>query len=195
MDSWIVTLSLVVILLTALYHYIRYKQRFFERLGIPHLKPTFLVGNQGAVILRKRSIFEQVRWLYDQVQNVRYVGFYDFMTPTIIIKDPELLRELTIKHFDNFTDHADFALDIDPLFSKNLFQLHGQKWREYRTMLSPSFTAAKLKGMFNLINKCALDFNEYLSNLNKEAGAGPIDTKDLFTRYTNDVIASAAFGK
>lgn len=59
-------------------------------------------------------------------------------------------------------------------------------------MLSPSFTASKLKGMFNLINQCALDLKEFLLKGHKESEA--VDMKDLFTRYTNDVIASAAFG-
>lgn len=59
-------------------------------------------------------------------------------------------------------------------------------------MLSPSFTASKLKGMFNLINRCALDLKEFLLQGRKNSEA--VDMKDLFTRYTNDVIASAAFG-
>lgn len=193
-SEWIVTLSLVVTVLVAIYQYIRYKQSYFERVQVPHLKPTFIVGNQGAMLTKKRSFLDQVRWLYDQVPpDYKYYGFYDFTTPTIMLKDPDLIKDITVKYFDNCTDHTAFTIDeLDPLFSKNLFALRGQKWREFRAMLSPSFTASKLKGMFNLINKCALDFKEYLRKENNESV--PIDTKDLFTRYTNDVIATAAFG-
>lgn len=192
-SPWAVTFSLVVVVLAAIYKFITHKQSYFEKLGIPHLKPYFLIGNQDGVVFKKRSFLHHVRWLYEQLPEAKYHGFYDFITPTIIIKDPELIKEVTVKHFDNFTDHSAFVLDdLDPLFSKNLFGLRGQKWREYRAMLSPSFTSTKLKGMFNLINKCALDLKEFLLLNNK--GSEDTDTKDLFSRYTNDVIASAAFG-
>lgn len=124
--------------------------------------------------------------------GAKYYGTYEFITPQIFVRDLELIKDITVKNFENFTDHFGVSSDFDPLFSKNLFALRGQTWREYRAVLSPSFTGTKLKGMFILINNCALSLKEFL--LNETKRGVPIDTKDLFARYTNDVIASAAFG-
>ena len=68
--------------------------------------------------------------------------------------------------------------------------MHGDRWREARNLLSPAFTSSKMKIMFDLMTPCADNVIAHLrANTGKE-----IFTKDLFTRYTNDVIASCAFG-
>lgn len=61
-----------------------------------------------------------------------------------------------------------------------------------RPVLSPSFTSSKMKTIFVLMNKCAGDFVEYFKN--QEENIVEVETKDIFTRYGNDVIASVAFG-
>lgn len=133
MSGWTVTISLIVVALAAIYRFITYRQSFFERLGIPHVKPTFLVGNQGPVLFGIRSFMDQVKLIYNKIPEAKYFGFYMFLQPIIMMKDPEIIKEVTVKYFDNFTDHSSFAIDeLDPLFSRNLFGLRGQKWREYR---------------------------------------------------------------
>lgn len=68
----------------------------------------------------------------------------------------------------------------------------GDKWRNMRATLSPAFTGSKMRLMFNLINDESLQFVNYFREQNK-----PIverDMKDIFSRVTNDVLASCAFG-
>lgn len=48
--------------------------------------------------------------------------------PVLMIRDPELIRLITIKHFDYFSNHkVVITEDIDPLFGKNLLSLTGNK--------------------------------------------------------------------
>lgn len=55
----------------------------------------------------------------------RYVGFYQFTLPGLLIKDIDLLKQLAIKEFDSFTDHRQVLdYDVEPLF-KNLISLKG----------------------------------------------------------------------
>lgn len=192
--AWTVTLSLLAMVFVALYRYITHKQRHFERLGVPHLKPTFLFGSQLPVFLRQRSFIEHMRAMYNELPAAKYCGAYNCLGPMIILRDPELIKEITIKHFDHFTDHMSYLSDeLDPLFSKNLFFLRGNKWRDYRAVLSATFTGSKMKNTFNLINQCAINLREFLHR-ETQGGGVAIDTKDLFARYTTDVIASFAFG-
>lgn len=52
---------------------------------------------------------------------------YHFHYPILVIKDPELLKQVTIKDFDHFTDHITFLPpDSDSLFSKSLLGLQGE---------------------------------------------------------------------
>lgn len=46
--------------------------------------------------------------------------------PTLMIRDPELIKQITIKDFDHFIDHRVFVdAGTDPLMSGNLFSLKG----------------------------------------------------------------------
>lgn len=127
----------------------------------------------------------------------RFFGIFDFTRPVLIIRDPDIIKQITIKDFEHFLDHRPFIAQIqnEPLFGKSLIMLNGQRWRDMRSTLSPAFTGSKMRQMFQLVVECAEKDTEILL---KEAKASlePISTemKDLFTRFTSDVIATSAFG-
>lgn len=66
-----------------------------------------------------------------------------------------------------------------------------------RTAVSPSFTSSKMKMMFSLVQEYAGNFTRYFQeaiNSSDHKDTIEIEMKDIFTRYTNDVIATAGFG-
>ncbi|XP_043288012.1 cytochrome P450 9e2-like [Venturia canescens] len=189
MVFWALVLGGVAVALAA-YHYLVGVLKFFERRDVPHVEPRILVGNMGPVVMRQRSIAEQVKRIYDSHPEAKYVGFHDFTIPTIMLRDPEVIKFVTVKNFDNFVNHTALVDDrLDPFFGKNLFGLRDDSWRSMRSILSPSFTSSKIKGMFHLVSECGAKFANNLSSKSQE-----IELKDNFTRYTMDVIATAAFG-
>ncbi|XP_053996823.1 cytochrome P450 9e2-like [Hylaeus anthracinus] len=146
-----------------------------------------------------KSFFQQITFadlislIYNVQPDAKYVGFYDLTTPVIAIRDIELMKSITVKHFEHFQNHRNLQTDdAEPLFSKNLFALRDDRWREVRTLLSPAFTSSKMKAMFNLMNECANRYGDILCTLPE--GERTLELKDVFTRYTNDVIATCAFG-
>lgn len=59
---------------------------------------------------------------------IRYIGYFNFQRLNIVIKDPNLISEVTLKHFDNFADHFTFFdEECDPLFFYGIFQLKGNE--------------------------------------------------------------------
>ncbi|CAH1987058.1 unnamed protein product [Acanthoscelides obtectus] len=118
---------------------------------------------------------------------------YQMNIPTLIIRDLELIKQVCVKDFDHFVDHRSFIPDnCDPLWEKNLFALKGQRWKEMRPILSPSFTSSKMRAMFLLMSDCAERFSEFF--VKKDDDIVEMEMKDSFTRYCNDVIATCAFG-
>lgn len=114
-------------------------------------------------------------------------------TPLILLRDPELIKEICVKNFDNFVDRRSFMTEeMDPVYGRNVFSLKGDRWRKMRNTLSPAYTAAKMRIMFELVEKCARDFIQYFIDHPSEANS--VELSDAFTRYCNDVIATAAFG-
>lgn len=63
-----------------------------------------------------------------------------------------------------------------------------------RSTLSPAFTSSKMRTMHALINECAEKFSDYFVKECGKENVLSIEMKDAFTRYTNDVIATTAFG-
>ncbi|KAL0100763.1 hypothetical protein PUN28_019265 [Cardiocondyla obscurior] len=177
-----------------LYYFLFKDLNYFERHGVPHVKPFPLVGNMGPTILRRQSTIDFVKSMYDLYPDAKYIGVYDLNNnKTIMLRDPELIKSVTMKHFDMFMDRTSFVDEsVDPFFGKNLVVLRGERWREVRAILSPAFTSSKMKNMFKLMSDCGVDFSDYLAKLPPEKRT--LDVKDLFTRYTNDVIATCALG-
>lgn len=64
-----------------------------------------------------------------------------------------------------------------------------------RSTLSPAFTSSKMRTMFALIKECAENFTNYFQKkMQVKNEVIDVEMKDIFTRYTNDVIATTAFG-
>ncbi|XP_053996984.1 cytochrome P450 9e2-like [Hylaeus anthracinus] len=160
---------------------------------VPYIWSMPVFGTGWRVFSRLMSFPDYAKFIYHYYPNVKYVGIMDFATPTVVIRDPELIKEISVKSFEHFPDHLGFVSEeVDPIFGRNIFSLRGDRWRVMRNTLSPSFTTSKMKFMFSLVSKCSKEFVGYLYDHPEFSSS--METKDAFTRYTNDVIATAAFG-
>lgn len=121
--------------------------RYWKDHGIPSLKPWPYLGNLAKVAFRKRSIvhvtndaycaFPERRLVLEiicnrylnlllHILNSRYCGFYSFGTPTLMLRDPELIKRILVKEFEKFSDRRPILPeDTDPLWNKNLFAMRG----------------------------------------------------------------------
>ncbi|XP_011700273.1 PREDICTED: cytochrome P450 9e2-like [Wasmannia auropunctata] len=189
--------TLFLAILTAsvcLYYFILSKLSYFERLKIPHVRPIPLLGNMAPFIFRRVCFTELLQRTYNLFPDAKYFGFYEFTTPTYVIRDPDLISTIAIKHFDNFCDHRGFINQVlDPITSQNLFEMKGDHWREMRKLLTPSFTSSKMKMMFELVCHCAENFANFVATQSGEIGK-TYDVKDLLCRFANDTVATCAFG-
>lgn len=107
-----------------------------------------------------------------------------------------MIRQITVKDFDHFVNHRDFFTDADEgaLFGKSLFAMTDQKWKHMRSTLSPAFTGSKMRMMFQLITDVAQQAVAYMKSKDGINTGRDVDIKDYFTHFTNDIIASVAFG-
>ncbi|KXJ79843.1 hypothetical protein RP20_CCG027716 [Aedes albopictus] len=187
-------------LILALYHNISKRYQYFLTKPIPSIEPTFLVGNSGPILTRKRDITSHVREIYNSYPDAKMVGFYDLTKPVYMIRDVEIIKTITVKDFEHFTDHTPTMTGTgeevreDSLFGNSLFALRGQKWRDMRATLSPAFTGSKMRHMFELVAECAQSMAAFLVSEAKAGKRLEFEMKDTFARFGNDVIATVAFG-
>ncbi|EDO35630.1 predicted protein, partial [Nematostella vectensis] len=108
--------------------------------------------------------------------------------PSILVKDPTLLKAIMVKNFDCFDDQANFSPPLD----KMLNALSGEEWRNLRHTLSPNFSAHKLKSMVPLMNKAC---DVYMEKITRAAETrATIDVMKINPALTLDIIISCAFG-
>uniref|UniRef100_A0AAT9UTP5 Cytochrome P450 6PZ11 short isoform n=1 Tax=Maconellicoccus hirsutus TaxID=177089 RepID=A0AAT9UTP5_MACHI len=174
-----------------LYYSIKKAHLFFEKLKIPYLKPNLIFGNMTDVMLLRKSLAEAYRDQYNALEPHRFGGVFTMKKPVIIVRDPELIRDIMIKDFAYFTDRGiNTHKSIEPL-SQHLFMLKGSTWRNLRIKLTTTFTSGKMKMMFPLLEKCGEKLTQVIDNMSDERS---FNAKDLFVRYTTDGIATCAFG-
>lgn len=179
----------------AFYKWVTLNNDYFAIRNLPFKKPSFLLGSTGGFFLGRYAGPEFGKMIYNMFPNEKMYGLFEFRTPLVVVRDPELVKQLAVKDFDHFEDHRSFIdPNIDELFGSGLFMMKGQKWRDMRGTLSPAFTGSKMRQMFELVTECADGMANYF--VKQSAGGKKIDLemKELFSRYTIDMIASCAFG-
>ncbi|XP_037954921.1 cytochrome P450 9c1-like [Teleopsis dalmanni] len=192
------SLILISIALYLIYKWSTANYNVLRERGVHHEKPFPLIGNIKWSILRQKSSFlDSILSNYQKYKNCKIYGTYNFREPIIFISDLELIKKVGIKDFDHFTNHKSPFTEVkDNVFSKSLIALENQKWKEMRNTLTPSFTGSKMRLMFELINDCSIQGVKYLEKQTKATDNNELDLemKEYFTKFTNDIIASTAFG-
>jgi len=156
-------ISVITAIFIVSYFYITRNFNFWQKLGIPYVKPTPFFGNLKECALQKTTIGIQLQRIYNEHSDKPYVGIFSFDKPSLLIRDLELVKNILVKDFQNFMDHI-FTVDerFDPLFGKNLSVLKGQLWRHLRINLTPVFTSRKMRMMFSLVDTCGKELSDCL---------------------------------
>jgi cytochrome P450 family 6 len=80
-----------------------------------------------------------------------------FLQPTLMVNDPEILKNILIKNFSHFVDRGVYSNPkVDPL-TGNIFQISGEKWKTLRTKCSVFFTSSRLKKIFPILTEITDD--------------------------------------
>lgn len=184
-----VILSLIFII-TVVYLLNKYFFSYWAREGIFQYKTTFLLGTFKDLFLGREYIGDAIQKVYEATKNERFCGIYMSYRPVLMINDPVLIKSVLIKDFQYFYDRGmNVNFEKDPM-SANLFFLEGQQWKNLRTKLSPAFTMGKIKAMFPILTECS----EKMKTFVEKEKSNALDIREIFARYTTDIIASVVFG-
>ncbi|KAK4878165.1 hypothetical protein RN001_010671 [Aquatica leii] len=173
--------------------YYKWAFKYWQRLGVPYLKPTVPFGNSQQVLLVQTSLGEALAEHYKtgKAKGYKHVGLFSFTTPEYMPIDSDIIRNILVRDFNYFCDRGLYANEeIDPL-TAHLFFLTGNRWKKLRAKLTPTFTSGKMKTMFNTVVECSQKFKQAIDIQHTQ---GPINIKIFLERYTTDVIGSCAFG-
>jgi len=100
----------------------------FSKRNLPSLKPIPLLGNVAPVVFRALSFPDLISDIYNRLKGHKYGGVYQLMNPVLLLRDPEVIKMVTVKDFEHFLNRQ-FLIseEFEPLFGKALFFLQGEQ--------------------------------------------------------------------
>lgn len=201
MVLWISFEALCIIsllLLWGLYWYCTMTFNYWKEKGIHYTEPIIIFGNIKDRVLFRISFHEFQRDLYRRFDGHKYAGIYEGRRPVLIIRDPELIKLIMVRDFEHFVDRPTLGLSNSPYLKNMLINIKGQRWKNLRALMTPTFSSGKLKAMEILVEQCGQQLGTFLQNESNKNSRGDkcieLEMKELFGRFTLDVIATCAFG-
>lgn len=189
---------LLLVLLTALiafvYQFIVRSWSYFNERNVKCVRGFPLLGSAFKSVVRVEPAAVSYRRLYDQFPKEKCIGIYEFGgNPSYLIRDPDLIKQIMITDFDHFVNNCKFTYESEnDLIMYTLFGLQGSKWNQSRQALFTAFSADKLQSMHTLMVRTSKEFIKSIKDADKTAKI--FNSRTLFSRYTNDIIASTVFG-
>ncbi|CAH1277284.1 CYP3A43, partial [Branchiostoma lanceolatum] len=164
------TWVLVGLCAVLIYMYLVWPFSTFKKLGIPGPKPVPLFGHY-LEYGKGCNIFDQECY---QKYNKVY-GIFEGRQPILMIGDLDLVKAITVKGINTFTNHRDIPGQGEEA-SHALFFTKDEAWKRSRIAMSPAFSTGKLKQLTVHIERCA---DGFVSNLAEDAKQG----KDFNVKY------------
>ncbi|GFN87547.1 cytochrome p450 3a11 [Plakobranchus ocellatus] len=188
--SWVTcTLVFFTIALLAVYViYMSSEHAVFEKMGIPGPSPALVVGNFFQEIKLGHVKFQQD--VYNKYNKSKVYGVYSCKAPILFIRDLDMIRDITVKHFGNFVNRR--LLQMNNPLDHMLTMIKDDHWKNVRTTVSPTFSTVKLRRMFQHISSSATTLVEHLRD--KQANGEAVELKHVVSCFTMDVIAGTGFG-
>ncbi|XP_060077359.1 cytochrome P450 3A12-like [Ylistrum balloti] len=183
-----VALSLVLIVLVLLYRYLQRIYSVFDKTNLPGPKPKWIIGNLKEFKDRNPlDVFKEFRKKYGNVY-----GFFEGFRPSIVVNDPEMTKEILVKHFDKFhvrPIYNPFTYYPDHL---NLFTISGSLWKHQRAIVATAFNRTCME---KAVEKVKITSDIFLSKLAKLVENHPegFNIATLLDRFTLDAFALSAF--
>ena len=156
--------SLLLLVVLFLYWYGTRGFAALKILNVPGPKPIPFLGN----FLEARK--------YDglHLMHLDYLKKYGKLytlclgsKPSLVVADPELLKQIMIKDFPNFRNR--YVIQRGGVFDKNVLNARDETWKRIRNTLTPTFSAGKMKLMEPLIEKSC---DTLMDKLEKIADSG-----------------------
>lgn len=106
MELFAIVLCGIVAVIFALYYYYTSTFDFWKSRGVPGPRPIPVFGTFKDVMLKKISIVDYMAKVYNDYKDEPLVGVFVKKSPILIVKDPDLLKDIFIKDFPTFADRG-----------------------------------------------------------------------------------------
>lgn len=197
MDCLIYSTTALIVSLSLFYAYAKYRLSYWSRRGVKSPPTHMLFGNFKECITLKKSPGEVMREIYNSADpDDPYIGFYIFHKPMLLLRNHDLIKQVMITDFEAFPNRRfGSGIEKDTVGLDSILSIKQPRWKYLRNKLTPILTGQKLKNMISLMTECGKPMLNFIEKLpTDKAGRREWEVKNMSCRYSNDVLASLAFG-
>lgn len=188
--SWLIHFILILLAsLLLIYKYVTRKFNYWKSRGVSGPKPTPFVGNAIDIMTFKTTIGQWLRSIYEWAPEEPYVGIFVFDQPVLILKSPEIIKQVLIRDFNYFKDRSVASPKHSEINANMMFFQRHPDWKSVRTKVTPTFSSGKMKNLFPLVNEVGEKLTQFLNKSSEH-----IEVKEIACKYAIDVIAKVFFG-
>ncbi|KMQ96343.1 cytochrome p450 9e2-like protein [Lasius niger] len=192
----VMLISLILAALIALYFYLARNNKYWQNRGVFCADGALPgVGHMLSVFCMRTTFPECCRKICNDNRGRSMIGIYNYRSPALMVFEPKLVKTVMQTNFTNFHENGlKIDPDLDPLLASNPFFTSGEKWATGRKRLTYAFSSMRLKIMLESIKQVCKQFENFLDKELSKAGKVELELKDLFSRYTTQVVAAVGFG-
>ncbi|CAL1296484.1 unnamed protein product [Larinioides sclopetarius] len=159
---------------------------YFERIGLPYVKPIIFFGSIFDFLTKPGHEEEMRRYRkFGQIY-----GYFEGNKANLSVADPDLVKDVSIKNFSDFNGRR-VLFTGDIVVDNMVAVIRGEDWKRIRIIVSKTFTISKIKNTMNIFKSCAEIMVQNFRVVAEEENF--VDTKRIFGAFTMDVIARSAF--
>lgn len=171
-----------------IFKYCTRNKDYWRKRNVPGLPATPLIGNLWGLLSIKHNLGTILEKFYKYTE-APYVGFFTFDEPALLVRDPELVKNILMKDFKNFQDRVIQAPSHNDTFRNFLFVQKNPEWKSSRLKLTPLFSSGNLKPMCQVIQEVCGQLVQFI-----ETNDGVHETKDLAQRFATETITRTFLG-
>ena len=150
------------------YIYMTRNFQYWKKRGVVQIPPVPFFGNFAKYCTFQMSPSYLFKNFYDQSENCPYVGIYIFNKPCLLLRDPEIIKQILVKDFNSFSDKFMHSSENDTISNNCLFIVETHFWKYIRTKFTTLFTIGKLKILLENVQDVIKDLNNYMDSLKLE---------------------------
>lgn len=95
-----------IVAVIAIYYYFTSTFDFWQSRGIHGPQPMILFGNAKDVMLGRKAMCDYLMEIYNTYKSEPMIGIFVRRTPVLVVKDPDLIKDILIKDFSSFTERG-----------------------------------------------------------------------------------------
>uniref|UniRef100_A0A182Q911 Cytochrome P450 n=1 Tax=Anopheles farauti TaxID=69004 RepID=A0A182Q911_9DIPT len=168
---------------------------FWRDRNVPYVEPELPYGNfkEMGKSIHPAHLSQGFYEKYKGRGGVGFVGLYIFLNPVLLVTDLRLVKRILIEDFHHFPNRGVYFNEKHDPLSAHLFALEGQRWKDLRAKITPTFTSGRMRAAFPVVCAIAEQFCDFLRE-RYHPSEEVVEVRDLMARFTTDVIGSYAFG-